>query len=182
MGSQNNDEGAYAGTAAGVINTSTYPDQTRPHEDRADDGPLAIMWNHVQELRDAPSDMIAKNATIVKVVWKPGDIGCPAGFYECVIRIPQFELFDVIQAFPQGVKTKSNTVTNFSRTGRGYLDSLPSIGQECAVMAPATADPSIQCVLVKLGDTAGIPNAKSAELASSTTARAAVTNGGVATG
>jgi|APSaa5957512535_1039671.scaffolds.fasta_scaffold56043_2 hypothetical protein len=166
------------GTPPGVINTNNHPNQLRPRENAAVYGPLAIMWNYVQEMRDISSGNMLKNATIVKVIHSPAT-GAPAGFYECAIRIPELELVDVTQKVPQGVNNKSTAVTNFLRSAEGYLSTTPYIDQECLVWVPETADPSIKGKIVELGDRVGTINASSAKLASSTAASDAVENGDV---
>ena len=53
------------GTPPGVINTNNHPNQLRPRENAAVYGPLAIMWNYVQEMRDISSgNMLLKKPII----------------------------------------------------------------------------------------------------------------------
>jgi len=178
MGTQNNDEGVLTTIEGGVVNSNTYPDQLRPYEDVADDQPLANLVIKSRESGEPSSDMIPQKAKIVKVIWKPGDKGCPEGFYECAITIPRMDLFSVTQRYKPGVKNKSNAVINFARRARGYVETKPFIGQDCDVLAPATGDPSIMHTLVKLADRQGSIDGKSDQLAKPTSAQDAVTTGG----
>ena len=176
MPTEDKDLGVLTTVESGVVNSQTYPNQLRPHEDRSDDQPLAVMWNATAQLRAGATDMMPIKGTIVKVVASPGN-----GYYECAISIPEMELFSVTQRYKQGVKNLSTAVTNFSRVAEGYVDTKPYIGQECHVLAPATGDPSIRCILVKLGDRSSIGSGggQSDKLANDTSAQDLSQNGGV---
>jgi len=179
MGTQNNDEGVFVTTESGVVNTNTYPDQLRPHEDRADDQPLAVMFNQVQQSRDTQSEMIQTMAVVRQIIYSSKiSRNCPPNFYECAISIPRMDLFEVTQKFPAGVDVPSQAIQNFTRAAEGYLESSPVIGQRLVVMAPKTADPSIMCVIIKSEDREkNHPNGKSAKLSKGKSGGNAVANG-----